>query len=143
MRRGSYRACQGQTKETLHLPNVGLCVMTTHDRVHPEADDGCVIQSEALRRARQAAARRHHLLTTGRPRSALIVAARPTGALDGVAALVELDLELSETAEEPRRRIKVVESVPLVLASRALAGLSIDVFVAFPPEDDVLVEWSA
>jgi len=100
-------------------------------------------QSQALRHARQAAARRHHLLTTGRPRSALIVAARPTGALDGVAALVELDLELSATEQEPGRRIKVVESVPLVLASRALAGLSIDVFVAHPPEDDVLIEWSA
>jgi len=103
----------------------------------------CMTQSQALRHARQAAARRHHLLTTGRPRSALIVAARPTGALDGVAALVELDLELSATEQEPGRRIKVVESVPLVLASRALAGLSIDVFVAHPPEDDVLIEWSA
>ena len=100
-------------------------------------------QSEALRHARHAAARRHHLLTTGRPGTALIVGARQTGALDGVAALVELDLELSATTDEPRRRVKVVESVPLVLASRALAGLSVDVFVATPPEDDVLIEWSA
>ena len=62
-----------------------------------------------------------------------------------MAALVEFDLELTGTADETRRRVKVVEPVPLVLASRTLAGMSVDVFVADGGDgagDDVMIEWS-
>ena len=57
-----------------------------------------------------------------------------------MAALVEFDLELAGTDDEPRRRVTVVEPVPLVLAGRALVGMSVDVFVA---DGGVLIEWSA
>jgi hypothetical protein len=98
-----------------------------------------VKQSAALRHAREEALRRHRLRTSGRPATAMIVAARPTGALDGMAALVEFDLELAGAGGDPTCRVKVVEPVPLVLAGRILAGMSFDVFVA---GDDVLIEWS-
>jgi hypothetical protein len=97
-------------------------------------------QSDALRRAREETTRRRRLRTTARPGTAVIIAARPTGALDGMAALVEFDLELAGTGDEPSLRVTVVEPVPLVLAGRALVGMSVDVFVA---DGGVLIEWSA
>jgi hypothetical protein len=103
-------------------------------------DHAVMEQSAALRHAREAAARRDRLRTTGRPGTALIVAARPTGVLDGMAAVVEFELELAGMGEEPSRRVKVVEPVPLVLASRALAGMSINVIAG--GGGDLLIEWS-
>jgi hypothetical protein len=116
------------------------CVGVTQDAAVCGADDAAMSQSEALRRAREEAMRRHRLRMTARPETAVIVAARPTGALDGMAALVEFDLELTGTGDDPRRRVTVVEPVPLVLAGRALVGMSVDVFVA---DGGVLIEWSA
>jgi hypothetical protein len=57
-----------------------------------------------------------------------------------MAALVEFDLELAGTRDEPSRRVTVVEPVPLVLAGRALVGMSVTVLVA---DGGVLIEWSA
>jgi hypothetical protein len=99
--------------------------------------------SAALRLALEQAARRQRLRTSGRPGRASIVAARSTGVLQGMAALIEFELELIGADGEPARRVTVVEPVPLVLASHAVAGTEVDVFVADGTDDGVLIEWSA
>ena len=87
-------------------------------------------------------ARRRRLRATGRPVRALIIAARPTGGLEGTAPLVEFELELLGEVDEPRRRLRVTEAVPLVLTGRAQIGMSVDVYIAVTGDDGLLLDWS-